>query len=155
MADEGRTAVTWEQLFQIANTWALAGWIVLIALPRRRETMAAVRYVIVGLLAAAYVWMAFAYLFRGDQGFQNFMSLAGIAKLLSSEPALLTGWIHYLAFDLFVGAWIAERADERGWSRVAQAPVLLATFMLGPLGLAIFYVCMAGGQIGGGLVSRR
>jgi len=35
----------------------------------------------------------------------NVNSLAGVAAVLSVPELLLAGWIHYLAFDLFVGAW--------------------------------------------------
>ncbi|MEO1749630.1 MAG: abscisic acid-deficient protein Aba4 family protein, partial [Pseudomonadota bacterium] len=54
-----------------------------------------------------------------------------------NEWALLAGWIHFLAFDLFVGAVMAARMDRVGVSRVVQAPILGATFMLGPLGFLI------------------
>ncbi|MEO0908688.1 MAG: abscisic acid-deficient protein Aba4 family protein, partial [Pseudomonadota bacterium] len=36
---------------------------------------------------------------------------------------------HYLAFDLFVGLWIARDADAKSISRLVQAPILLATLM--------------------------
>ena len=50
--------------------------------------------------------------------------------------------MHYLAFDLFVGLWIAGRADEIGMSRWLQAPILFTTFMFGPAGLLIFAVAI-------------
>lgn len=58
--------------------------------------------------------------------------------LFASDPVLVAGWVHYLAFDLFVGIWIAEQADALGLSRWLQAPILVATFLLGPLGLLVF-----------------
>ncbi len=48
------------------------------------------------------------------------------------------GWVHYLAFDLFVGLWIARDADAKGFSRILQAPILAATFLAGPLGLFVW-----------------
>ena len=51
---------------------------------------------------------------------------------------LLAGWVHYLAFDLFIGAWIAKKADEIGLSRLLQGPILIATFLFGPVGLVMF-----------------
>ena len=57
---------------------------------------------------------------------------------------LLAGWIHYLAFDLFIGGWIAIEADKVGLSRIIQAPILVATFMFGPAGLALFLAMRAG-----------
>jgi hypothetical protein len=137
--------MTWEQGFDVANTVALAAWIALVLFPRRPQLTAVLRYGVVGLFAAVYVVLAVLYLPRIEGA--SFTTLAGLKALLSSEPALLTGWLHYLAFDLFVGLWIAERADARGWSRIAQAPILLATFMLGPLGLLLFYLALGIGRM--------
>lgn len=58
--------------------------------------------------------------------------------LMGSDATLLAGWIHYLAFDLFVGVWIAERADALGVSRGLQGPILFTTFMFGPVGYLMF-----------------
>jgi hypothetical protein len=57
---------------------------------------------------------------------------------------LLAGWVHYLAFDLFIGGWIAVEADKVGLNRLFQAPILVATFMFGPVGLALFLAMRAG-----------
>jgi hypothetical protein len=60
-----------------------------------------------------------------------------------SDGVLVAGWIHYLAFDLFVGIWIAVEADKRGFHRILQVPMLLGTFVFGPIGLLLFYVARA------------
>ncbi len=78
---------------------------------------------------------------RFNDGFllrrSQFGSLAAVASLMSNDWALLAGWVHYLAFDLFIGAVMARRMDQVGISRVVQAPILGATFMLGPIGFLI------------------
>jgi len=66
--------------------------------------------------------------------------------LFGKDELLLAGWIHYLAFDLFIGGWIAVQADKLGINRLIQAPILAATFMFGPVGLALFLVMRAGFQ---------
>ena len=53
---------------------------------------------------------------------------------------MVIGWTHYLAFDLFTGLWIARDADAKQFSRVLQAPFLLATFIAGPVGLLSWLV---------------
>jgi hypothetical protein len=59
-------------------------------------------------------------------------------------PGLLAaGWVHYLAFDLFVGAWIAERGAALGLPHWQLVPVLLLTFMFGPAGLLAFILLRA------------
>jgi hypothetical protein len=53
---------------------------------------------------------------------------------------LLAGWVHYLAFDLFVGAHIAKSSAELGLPRWPLILLLPLTFMFGPLGLLGFEV---------------
>ena len=51
---------------------------------------------------------------------------------------MVAGWAHYLAFDLFVGAWIVEDALKRGapaWLRMVPLPL---TLMFGPAGLLLY-----------------
>jgi hypothetical protein len=135
----------WDQLFGVTNLGALAGWAVLLLGPRR--WLSAVRYAVVGFLCAVYV-LLFAGLMSGlldpvRDGPEPSMldySVRGLRALFASDGGIVVGWTHYLAFDLFVGCWIAEKADARGVGRVAQAPVLLLTFLAGPLGLLTWYL---------------
>ncbi|MFA9199926.1 MAG: ABA4-like family protein [Cypionkella sp.] len=134
----------WQSLFTLTNVVALAAWAVLIALPRKPFPLALALYGGVGLLCLAYAAM-FAALFGGladpvrDAGaplpsLANY-SVDGLQAFFRSDGGLVLGWTHYLAFDLFTGLWIARDADAKGFSRLAQAPVLLATFLAGPIGL--------------------
>ena len=88
----------------------------------------------VGVLAALYASLMFVYFFRVAGGFG---SLQAVRTLFASDPVLIAGWVHYLAFDLFIGVWIAERLDAERVSRWLQAPILIATFMFGPVGLLL------------------
>lgn len=137
----------WQTLFTLTNVVALAAWVVLIALPRKPFALALVLYGGVGLLCLAYTVM-FVALFGGfadpvrDVGappvdYANY-SVEGLKAFFYSEGGIAIGWTHYLAFDLFVGLWIARDADAKGFSRWVQAPVLFATFMAGPIGLFVW-----------------
>ena len=128
--------MTWENWFSVASTAALAGWVALILLRHWPWLRLVLRYVLPGALATAYTVLVLVYFFHADGG--GFNSLAQVKALLGTEPTLLAGWIHYLAFDLFVGTWIAERADRLGLSRLLQAPILALTFLFGPVGYLLF-----------------
>ncbi len=65
----------------------------------------------------------------------SFWSIAEIRGLFTSDGGIVIGWTHYLAFDLFVGLWIAKDADNKRFSRLVQLPFLFATLMAGPIGL--------------------
>ena len=121
----------------------MIGWVILIFLPRRWDWLTAIpRFIIPLGLSLLYAGLAMAYFFTVEGG--GYGSLAEVAALLGNEHMLLAGWVHYLAFDLFIGGWIAVEADKVGINRVIQAPILIATFMFGPVGLAIFLLMRAG-----------
>lgn len=128
--------MNWETAFTLANLLAMAGWAILILAPRRwRAAQLLPAFVVPGILSAGYFVLVAVY-FAGAEG--GYSTLAAVGALFESEPVRLAGWVHYLAFDLFAGAWIARRADELGISRVIQAPILAATFLFGPVGLLVF-----------------
>lgn len=132
----------WDIAFSTANLLALVMWAALIFLPRWPALLAAILYLGVGLLCLAYsiglIGILTGTFGGGSAGGLDFGSIEGVRSIFASDGGVTVGWIHYLAFDLFVGLWIARDADAKGFSRFLQAPVLLATFMAGPLGLFLW-----------------
>lgn len=126
-------------LFQLANQVATAGWALLVVAPRWRGTRAAVLSGALPLLLAAAYAAAIGYqtLAHPSPG-AGFGSLGEVAALFREPWALLAGWVHYLCFDLWVGAWEARDAHRRGVPHWALVPCLAATFLLGPLGLGLY-----------------
>jgi hypothetical protein len=58
-----------------------------------------------------------------------------IAGLLATPAGATVAWVHFLAFDLFVGRWIYLDARSRGMPAWLSSPLLVLTLMLGPTGL--------------------
>ena len=133
--------MTFDNVFSIASGAAALAWACLIFLPRWKQIDRAIFLLLIPLLSLAYSALILVHFFRVEGG--GFGSIAEVRQLFSSDPVLLAGWIHYLAFDLFAGRWIAREADLAGISRIIQAPVLAATFLFGPLGLLIFHLIRA------------
>ena len=99
-----------DQAFQLANGMALAGWVSLLAsplIPRWSERIAGIAIPL--LLGAGYAAIVLVFWSRGEGGFDT---LDNVAALFRSRELLLAGWIHYLAFDLFIGAWQARTAAK-------------------------------------------
>lgn len=128
--------MSFDQGFSIASTAAMAGWLALLLLPRWPLLVSVLRYGLIGALSVAYAVLIMVFFFRVEGG--GFNTIGEVRALFMSDGGLLAGWIHYLAFDLFVGIWIAGEADRIGMSRLLQAPILIATFMFGPIGLLIY-----------------
>lgn len=129
--------------FRLANGLALACWLALIASPPAAAWTEKVWLVCGGvapvILSAGYL-LLFAVHWRGEGGFGS----PGEVRALFDVPGVLVaGWLHYLAFDLFVGVWIAKRSAQIGLSHWAVIPLLLLTFMLGPVGLLAFLTVRA------------
>ncbi|WP_188235669.1 abscisic acid-deficient protein Aba4 family protein [Sphingopyxis sp. LK2115] len=131
--------MSWDSLFLPANYWAIAAWIALAFLPRGPKTLALILYLGVALLCLAYTVLIAGFLTGGidpgGPGGGDFTTLKGVMALFDSPGGATLGWIHYLAFDLFTGMWIARDADQKGFSRIAQFPFLLLTLLVGPVGL--------------------
>ena len=125
-----------EILFSLFSTVAMLGWLILIILPRRWSWLNQIPALWIPLgLSLGYSLLIGLYFFQAEGGFDN---LANVQLLFTNPMATLAGWVHYLAFDLFIGCWIARKADELHISRLIQAPILLATFMFGPFGYLLF-----------------
>ncbi len=129
--------MTPEQIFPIANYVAMAGWLILILGSRTRWAATLVSGALLPLLLAAlYAGLVAAHWGETEGGFA---SLASVAALFSNSWLLLAGWVHYLAFDLFVGSWEARDAQTHGVPVWALVPCLLLTFLFGPAGLLAYF----------------
>ncbi len=123
-------------LFQYVNTIALLGWLTLLASPFLAAWTDRISGTLIPLLLAiAYTGLVLAF-WSGAQG--GFDSLANVEKLFQTRELVLAGWIHYLAFDLFIGAWEARTARAERIPFVVVVPCLALTFLFGPAGLLAF-----------------
>jgi hypothetical protein len=130
-------------LFSVFNTLAMAGWIVLalgVILTRDwlRDVVAGT-YIPVAISAAYFLLIVF--FFAPAEG--GFDTLENVQMLFTSPWAALAGWIHYLAFDLFMGARIARGMAEQGRPRWPLVLLLPITFLLGPIGYLAFEIIKA------------
>jgi hypothetical protein len=126
-------------LFRLSNVLVLPVWALMIGLPRWRWTTRIVRSPFVS--AAPAVLYAALVLTRLGEIWPAVSrpTLSGIATLLGSPAGATIAWVHFLAFDLFVGRWMYLDSQERRISAWLMAPVLFLTLMLGPVGF-LFYL---------------
>ena len=61
-------------------------------------------------------------------------------QLFTYPWVALVGWVHYLAFDLFIGAMIAREVMQKQMSRLFLIVLLPLTFMFGPTGYFTFMI---------------
>ncbi len=126
-------------IFQICSTAVMPFWLLLMVAPRWEWTDKLVHRLWIPVsLGLVYAYALFANPLSPEGG--GFGSLAGVMALFTSPYSVLAGWIHYLAFDLFIGAWEVRDAHRRGIPHWLVVPCLFFTLMLGPIGLALYLV---------------
>jgi hypothetical protein len=125
-----------ESLFSIAGYIAMTGWIILVVLPKQFTAQLIAGVILPLLLSIGYLTLIAMHL-KGAEG--GFGSLHDVATLFSKQELLLAGWIHYLAFDLFIGAWALRDSQQHGIPHLVMIPCMLMTFMLGPIGLLFYF----------------
>lgn len=126
-----------DTLFQIANPIALLGWLALVvapAAPRLTDAIAAL--ILPLLLSVAYSALILAY-WSGSTG--GYSSLADVMTLFTNPHIALAGWVHYLAFDLFIGAWATRTARADRIPHLLTLPHLALIFLFGPAGFLTFH----------------
>ena len=127
-----------ETIFSLCTKLVLPGWLLLVFAPRWRWSARVVSAVVAPLtLAVVYAYLVAAHFGRSEGGFG---SLADVGRLFQNQHALLAGWIHYLAFDLFVGAWEVRDAQRVGLHHLLVVPCLVLTFLFGPAGLLLYFL---------------
>jgi hypothetical protein len=125
-----------EQFFSMAGLIAVVGWLLLAIVPRQPIAQLVAGIAIPLMLSVGYLTLIALHL-RGAEG--GFGSLADVATLFEKRELLLAGWIHYLAFDLFIGAWETRDAQRNGLPHLVVIPCLVMTSMLGPIGLLFYF----------------
>lgn len=123
-------------MFRWLNLVVMPVWLAMIVAPRSSLTARIVRWsdgLLAGLAAAYVAQLGLAVASSGEK--PDFGDVAALRQSLATPGGFLTGWTHFLAFDLFVGRWIWRTAiDEGRGSRIA----LVLTLMAGPAGLGVF-----------------
>jgi hypothetical protein len=118
----------------------MPGWLLLVVFPKWLWTTRLITsFLIPTVLGLVYAGIFVAHAQVMPEG-GGFGSPAEVAILFSNPYLLTAGWIHYLAFDLFVGSWEVRDAQQQGVNHLLVIPCLLLTFLLGPTGLVLYLV---------------
>jgi hypothetical protein len=127
-------------LFPFYNYFAMAGWLFLVFLPGKKIT----RMLVLNgawsiVIAVSYlVFLIVGMLQPGGEG--GFGSVQEVMKIFSDEWGVLTGWVHYLCFDLLIGCWEVTDARKNKISHWIVLPCLFFTFLLGPIGFLFYWI---------------
>lgn len=129
--------MTPDSIFQLSNTIALLGWLILvIASPFLVSFDKLLIGIVVTLFALTYFWLLAQNFKFSDM--EKFSTLDGVMELFTSKIAVTTAWLHFLAFDLMAGIWIKKNAVQHGIKHWILLPCFFFTFMIGPVGVLLY-----------------
>ena len=129
-----------ESIFSFVNILVLPFWLLLMFAPGSRLTARLVHGPLIPLVLGVVYSIglgAVMFFHQGKTG-GGFGSLAALGLAFSAPAAALVGWVHYLIFDLFVGAWQTRDAERLGMPHAVRIPCLFFTLMAGPFGLLLY-----------------
>lgn len=136
--------MNFEPLFSAVGLIAMSGWLALLASPWKPHWSNLYAGLIAPLvLAVIYIWVAWLPNTSGG----GFGSFAEVFQLFQSPNPVMAGWIHFLAFDLLIGAWICRQARRDQISFWLVLPTLPLTFLYGPAGFLAFSVIRGGAWV--------
>lgn len=129
-----------ELLFWFSSLYILPFWLMMLFVPYSERTAAMLRseWVYLAPLAAAYSLAVLPHL--GDILLllgSDMPTPAIVLELFENEEVVIVGWLHYLAFDLFVGRWTWKRLTQAEKPLLVSFPVLLLSMMVAPLGALV------------------
>lgn len=125
-----------DSLFEISSRLAMAGWLALVFSPLAPRITQLIGGVVIPVtLSVGYATLILVSWAGAPGGFD---SLANVMLLFDVPMIALAGWVHYLAFDLLVGAWQVRTARQEALPHLIVLPCLAMTLLFGPLGLVLF-----------------
>ena len=129
--------MTPDTIFLICNNGVLPAWILLVVAPSWSWTQRIVHQIWIPILLGI-VYLGVMVTSPSSPSGGDMTSLEGVMTLFTSPHSVLVGWVHYLAFDLFVGAWEVRDARRLSIPHGFVVPCLVLTLMLGPVGLLCY-----------------
>ena len=133
--------------FRLANLAVMPGWALMIFAPNSSLTRKIVDSdaLLLGL-GGTYAVMLGGAVAESPGGGAAMLNptLDNIGKLFKEggPKGTFAGWVHYLAFDFFVGRWILRDAQSKNVPHALVIPALVLTLMSGPIGLAYYKILL-------------
>ncbi|MBT61265.1 MAG: hypothetical protein CMA63_06930 [Euryarchaeota archaeon] len=136
-----------EAMFWFSSVWILPFWIMMWFMPRHEVTKRFVGdlrwslvpllipYAIVGLPHAPDILFTFA---------SQMPTPESVVALFAEDDVVVLGWLHFLAFDLFLGRYIWLRMVAMNRPLYVSTPVLILCTMMAPLGVLVGLIATRG-----------
>ena len=135
---------TIEMIYMWLNIGVIPFWLILIIFPQTKVCGLFITSIFPSfMLAIVYLYLLYIFFNTGYAFENNFILYLGfydLAELFESNEFLILFWTHFLAINLFCGAWIVKDSQRFYMSKFLIFFPLIITYFVGPLGLFIYWV---------------
>ena len=135
---------TIEMIYMWLNIGVIPFWLMLIIFPQTKVCGLFVTSIFPSfMLGTVYLYLLYIFFNTGYAFENNFILYLGfydLAELFESNEFLILFWTHFLAINLFCGAWIVKDSQRFYMSKFLIFFPLIITYFVGPLGLLIYWV---------------
>lgn len=131
-----------DTLLRVATATVLLPWTLLIVAPRWRWTDRIAQSFVPALILVP-IYVACIFFDPHGPAAPSFFTVDGIQSIFAARRTAVGCWVHYLVFDLFVGAWIVRDARRLAVRHALVVPCLLLTLWFGPVGYAAYLALRA------------
>ena len=136
--------LTIEMLYLWVNLGVLPLWFILIFFPQSQLCKYFVTSIFpIFILSGSYIFMLYksylnSYDFIGN--FNLYFGINNLSDLFSDNSYLMIFWIHFISINLFAGGWIVRDSQKFSINKILLILPLLVTYLIGPLGLLIYWL---------------
>ncbi len=131
-------------IFLWLNLGVLPFWLVLIVFPQSQICRFFITSIFpILVLSLAYSYLLYMHFNEGYDFLKNFelyLGLNSLSNLFTDKSFLILFWVHFLAMNLFCGAWIVKDSQKFGINKALMAIPLLITYFIGPVGLTLYWI---------------
>ena len=133
-----------EMIYLWLSFGVLPFWFILIFFPQSKVCGLFVTSIFPFLiLGSVYIYLLYYFFNSGYDFSENFILYLGLydlADLFENEGFLILFWTHFLAINLFCGAWIVRDSQKYLMSKYFNFIPLIITYFIGPLGIIIYWI---------------
>ena len=135
---------TIETIYLWLNLGVLPFWICLLLFPNSAICKYFVKSIFpLFILSGVYSYLFYFY-FLSDYDFLNnfnlYFGISELSSLFSDNGFLIMFWTHFLAINLFCGAWIVSDSQKFAISKFLVFFPILITYFVGPLGIFLYWL---------------
>ena len=143
MIEQIYTFFSIEMIYLWLNFGVLPFWFILIFFPQSKICKIFTTSIFpIIIFSGVYSYLIYT-IFIDDydflKNFSLYISFANLLNLFENSYFLILFWIHFLALNLFCGAWMVNDCQKFNMPKILMFFPLIITYFVGPIGIVLYW----------------